>query len=793
MQISLNWLNDYLDLKNEKPEEIGLRFTMASAEIEEVVDLAKPFAQVVTAKILEISPHPDADKLQVTKVDNGHEILQVVCGAKNIAVGQIVPLAQIGAVLPGDFRIKQSNKRGVESFGMLCSGSELGIASDVDGIHILPEHTPIGIPFADISGKNDQIIDIDNKSLTHRPDLWGHYGIARELAAILKKDFQKLDFKLPAVDSEEVKINISVENSELCRRYSAMAFAGIKIGESPEWLKQRLINTGNKPINNVVDATNYIMFELGQPLHSFDGKKIKDQTIIIRNAREGETLITLDNVERELSPDMLVIADPDKPIALAGVMGNQNTEVDSETTMVILEAANFHPGNVRKTALKCGLRTEASARFEKSLDPEMTVQAIARFYQLLRETCPELRVVSKLSDFDYSQKETILIEIEHDFINRRLGTTLEKTFVADTLNRLGFSIEEKKPGFYQVKVPSYRSTKDISIPEDLVEELGRIYGYDNIPPEAPNLPIKPLEENPLQILRKNLRESFSFAFGFSEIYNYSFNGSAQLEKLDLSPEKHISLQNPLSREQEFLRTSLIPNMLEAVITNFKHSNSFKIYEIGKVFLKEEKTEKEYLCAMIAEKKPIAPLFYQMKGYAEAMLEKQNLSDYEIVLPESIPGAEYHPSRTAVIRQRKSIIGYISEIHPKVLQRFDLNGRVGFIYLDIEALLKSNRKKTKFKELPKYPHVPFDVSVFTDSRTLVADVEKTIKNVNKQLIRDVELFDIYEGKNLPEGKKSLAFTVNFYSPERTLEPNEIRELQEKIMSALNEKGYEVRGS
>ncbi len=795
MKISLNWLKDYVDLSDQNPNELGLKFTMASAEIEGIEDLGKSFDKVITAKILEISPHPDADKLQVTKVDNGKEVLQVVCGAKNIAVGQIIPLAQVGAILPDDFKIKVSNKRGVESFGMLCAASELGLSDDSEGILILDSETPIGQPFGDLVGKNDFLIEIDNKSLTHRPDLWGHYGIAREMAAVLHKDFKKHAFEIPKPDEIKTEIKVTIEDKELCLRYSAMAFDNITITESPDWLKQRLINTGSKPINNVVDATNYVMFELGQPVHSFDANKIKDHTIIIRRAKDGEVLTTLDEVERKLTPDMLIIAGIDNPIALAGVMGNKNSEVDNNTISVILESANFHAASVRRTAVSLGLRTEASSRFEKSLDPEMTTQAISRFYDILKETSPNIKVISNLVDIDYSNKEATFIEVSREFINRRLGTEISNDFIQTTLTSLGFTVEELSNQNYKLKVPTYRATKDIAIAEDIVEEIGRVYGYDNITPVAPKLDVKPLAEDPKHILRKKLKEVFSVTLGFKEVYNYSFNGTEQLEKLDFKIENHVKLRNPLSKDQEYLRISLIPNMLDLASRNLRNFSKFSLYEVGKVFLKNTNEEKEYLCAFIVDKKPQTPLFFQAKTYSELMLQKLGISDFEIRLPNENEISEifYHPSRTAVIAQRKATLGFISEIHPSVSQDFGINAKVSFIYIDVQALNQVNRKKDKFKELAKYPHVPFDVSVIVDKRTYVNDVIKTIEKVNKQLIKDVNLFDIYEGANLPENKKSFAFTINFYSKERTLEPQEIRELQVNIMKALNDKGFEVRGS
>ncbi|MEK7432713.1 MAG: phenylalanine--tRNA ligase subunit beta [Cyanobacteriota bacterium] len=792
MKISLNWLKNFVDLSLEDPKQLSLKFTMASAEVENIEELSKNLNNVVTGKILEISPHPDAEKLQVTKTDNGKEILQIVCGAKNIKVGQIVPVAMIGAVLPGDFKIKVSNKRGVESFGMLCSGEELEIPSDVDGILILPENTPLGLPIADVLGRNDSIIELDNKSVTHRPDLWGHYGIGRELAAVLRKEFKPLDFSLPEVKEPKLSIEVDIKEKELCQRYSAMAFDGIKITDSPEWLKQRLSSIGAKPINNVVDATNYIMFELGQPVHSFDGNKLASNKIIIRKATEDESFFTLDGTERKLNTEMLVISDEEKAIALAGVMGGKNSEVDNETTFVILESANFNPSNVRRTALKLSLRTEASARFEKTLDPEMTVQAIARFYQIMKETCPDIKPISNLADCDYSDKNPIFIQVSKDFINRRLGIELSNTFIEETLSNLGFGIE-KNGNDYKLKVPSYRATKDIGIQEDIVEEIGRIYGYDNIPPIAPKLEVKPVQENILHILRKDLRNVFSIGLGYKEVYNYSFNGSYQLNKLNFDLNNHIKLKNPISQEQEYLRTSLIPNMLDVTAKNIRNFEEFDIYEIGKAYFKGGE-EKEYLCALNVAKKLPNEIFYTSKACLEELMQKLGVTDYEIRLPnekDELP-SHYHPSRTAIISQRKINIGFLSEIHPKVLKEFDIAAKVGIIYLDIKALLEIVKKKIKFKELPKYPNVPFDISVFVDKKTLVSDVSKTIEKVNKNLIKDIKIFDIYQGSNLPENKKSLAFTMNFCSNERTLEPQEIKTLQDSIMKTLNETGFEVRG-
>lgn len=790
MKVSLNWLKDYINLDNENPNDIALKFTMASAEIEEVENLAKNFDNVITAKILEIKEHPQADKLKVTKIFTGNEELQVVCGANNIEEGQIVPLAKVGAVLPGDFKIKVSNKRGVESFGMLCAASELGLNDDSEGILILPENTPIGIPFSKYMDKDDFVIVIDNKSLTHRPDLWGHYGIARELAAILKKEFKKLDFKLP--DTENTKeFNISIEDKTLCPRYSALIIDNIEIKESPKWLQNRLMNIGSRPINNVVDATNYVMFELGQPLHAFDYEKV-DSEIVIRRAYENEKISLLDDSEKTLTNEMLVIADKSKPIALAGVMGGNNSEVDNNTKTIILESANFHPGNIRKTSIRLGVRTEASSRFEKSLDNNLTVQAISRFYNILKETSPNIKCISKLYDLNYAENKTISIEISLDFVSRKLGTTISKEFFEETLTSLGFVITENNNDKYKIEVPSYRATKDIGIPEDLVEEIGRVYGYDNIEPKAPLLEINPIQEKEIHLLRRSIRNNLSIGLGIKEIYNYSFNSRDQIEKLDLNVESHIKVKNPLSSQQEYLRTHLVPNMLLAIEKNHRNFDNFSMYEIGKVFVKEENSfkEKEFLCVMFYSRKPNQPIFYQAKENLNYLLENLNLSDFDLEYPKEDLESFYHQGRTGLIKQRRLLIGKISEIHPKTMKMFDISGNIGVFYLDLNSIMEANKKKMKFKELPKYPHVPFDISVIVDKKTTVKEVKELIYKIDKQKIQSVDIFDIYEGSNLPENKKSFAFNIKFYSKDKTLENNEIKELENSIMANLN-KFYQVR--
>lgn len=791
MKISRNWLSDYVDLSGLSDAELGERFTMSTAEIEGVEKLGDKWPGVVTAKIVSIEPHPDAEKLRLPTVDIGGETMRLVCGAPNIEVGQIVPLARIGCELPGGLKLKKAKIRGVESEGMLCSQKELGMSEESSGIMLLPPDTPLGIPLSQALGMEDTIYVVDNKSITHRPDLWGHYGIAREVAAVFERKLNPMTATMP--EGQET-VTIENEAPEFCPRYSATLFTGIQVGPSPEWLTKRLEAVGSRSINNVVDATNYVLYELGQPLHAFDRKKLSSSKIGVRLAHEGEVFQTLDGVERKLLTSDLVIADQAKAVALAGVMGGENTEVDETTTEVLLESANFHPATIRRTANRLALRTDAANRYEKSLDPAMTEIAVRRFYELLRETCPGLTVVAQ-GDCWPNPPSITRIGISSEFINRRLGTNLPVDRMKHIFECLGFGVEGNDP--WTVVVPTWRATKDVGIPEDLVEEIGRVFGYDNIQPEAPTVAVAPPRQEPLDLLARQLREIASVSCGFTEVYCYSFNGEEEVKKLGLAPEKHLQLANPLNQEQTLLRRSLLPNLLLAARENFKRFDRFALYEIGKVYLtddpKELPQEPLHLCAVVGGRKsPNGELFFEGKGLAERILAEVGIENLVIEPGKEVEGW-MHPGRTAFLKQGETVLGTITELHPKVAQAFDLGGALGVVMLDADRLQAAKKKERTFEGVPVFPPVTFDVSVLVDRQVLVADVEKALKNSERKLLKQVTLFDIYEGKNLPEGKKSLAFSLLFSSPERTLEPKEIEKLQTRVTGALERQGYSVRSA
>lgn len=808
MKISLNWLADYVDVAGVTPKELGDRLTMATAEVEDVETLGGDWPGVVTAEILEIWPHPQADRIRMTKVTAGNgEVLQVVCGAPNIEVGQIVPLATIGAVLPGDFKIKKGKIRGEESYGMLCSAKELGLSEESEGIMILPAGTPLGQPLGEALKRQDTLYTIDNKSLTHRPDLWGHHGMAREVAAILRRSLKTLpqaDLG-PAAGSSDW--TVSIEDPSLAPRYSALLIDNVRVGPSPQWLQDRLNAVGSRPINLVVDLTNYVMLTLGEPLHAFDRAKLTGNRIGVRRAQAGETITTLDGKVRDLDAEMLVIADGRGPVALAGVMGGADSEVGDDTTSLLVEAANFQPGIIRRTAGRLNLRTDAAARFEKSLDPAWTAQALAMFWQLLKAECPEATLHGPWLDLWPAPPAPTTITLDGAYVRARLGTDVPDATIVDILERLAFDVSAQATangGSHQaapltVTVPSFRATKDVGIVDDLVEEVGRMIGYDNIPPQAPTIALAPVPVEPKLALARQLRERLSIGLGFAEIFTYAFVERADLAKLGMSPERHVRLAHPIAETQDCLRRSLLPNLLNVARDNWRHRPSFRVYELGTVFLKDDPqapelpTEEDHLMLMVADKaSPKGELYYQAKGAVEQILADLQLGDvdYRPVDPAALPDWA-HPGRAAEIVQKDRVLGVAYELHPRIAEAFDLPGALGVALLYTPALLAAKRAPAPFKAPPTYPQVPFDVSLLVPAREAVAQVEKAIRQSDRKHIQAVQLFDVYTGKNLPEGQKSVSFTITFGAADHTLKPEETAKLQERVIKSLGARGYTVR--
>lgn len=647
----------------------------------------------------------------------------------------------------------------------------------------------------------DTVFEIDNKSLTHRPDLWGHYGFAREVAAIYAQPLKPL---ILAEIDPEAKVDFSVEvitSIEHCPRYNALLIENIQVGPSPDWLVQRLEAVGARSVNNIVDLTNYVLYEIGQPLHAFDRHKLTGG-LVVRQAYPEESFTALDGSHHCLNPDMIVIADQEKVVALAGVMGGANSQVDASTTALVLESANFHPTSVRRTAAQLGMRTESSMRFEKGLDPLQTETGVRRFVALLKQICPSARIVSPLIDITRWLPTPPLIETHFSWINRKLGTQLPADQIANILSRLGFILEIQGDQVY-VRVPSWRATGDIAIPEDLVEEVGRIYGYDNIVPCAPLIPVEPVQVSPLHALLQRLRQILSGSLHLSEVYNYAFVGEKLLQQVGLSPNGHLALRNPLASDQNLMRTSLVPHMLKVCADNLRFKKQFALYELERIFLDTPQTDTlfEYerfaLCVLLCDsawKNGQAEAFYAIKGVAEHLLLQLNLAGQLQIVPPQSPetlSPWCHPGRTAEIHIHSSYVGRITQLHPQIAENFDIKASVSLLELDITTLLTLPQAGFQFAGIQKYPTVPFDISLICPERVLVADVEACIRAAAPERIQQIQLFDIYRGQNLGPGQKSLAFTVTFAAPDHTLTPQEIEILQQSVIQALEQAGWLVR--
>jgi phenylalanyl-tRNA synthetase beta chain len=797
MWISLKIINKMVDISDIAPEEVADRLTMATAEIEGIEYFNDNFKTIYAAKLTKVEKHPDADKLTLCEADTGSEKLQVVCGAQNHKEGDIVALAAVGTKITEDFVIKKSKIRGVESNGMLCSERELGISEDHSGIIILPPDTKPGTTLESIYPDLVDIrLEIDNKSITHRPDLWGHEGFARETGALFSRPVKSpVNRDLVKTFKNNENLEVEILNPEIAPRYSALAVKGIKIKESPEWLKAMVKSTGMRPINNIVDITNYVMAELGEPMHAFDRKKLRGNKIFIRTAKEGEIITTLDDSEHKLTGEDIVIADVQGPIALAGIMGGGNSEIDDSTTEIVLEAACFNPVNIRKTAHRFGIRTEASMRFEKSLSPEITADALIRCYELIKEAIPEAEAVTEIID-DYPGKmKTLTITTSTDHIRKKLGQDIDDKRITDIIESLSFNIR-KNGSSMEITVPHFRATKDVAIADDIVEEVGRIYGYDNIEPSAPLVPCVPPAKNDFRMFERTVKSILTSSFSMVEVMGYSFTGEKILNMLGINNDRELRLRNPLSIEQDRLRRSIVPDMVSFIHYNQRYSDNFSIFELGRVYLKDDRKSTELIsentraAGAVYMKKPSGPLFFEAKRIASGLMEQLKVKKFRLI-PETDSLPPYaHPGRSMRITVEGKDAGFIFELHPETAEKFEINGKAAIFDLDLNAVFESQKNETKFRELQKFPGVPFEISVLADKRCYSEDI-LTIIRKSSRYIQSAEVVSVYEGNPVPEGKKSVSVKIIFASPEKTLDTAEIEETQKKIIADINKAGFSLR--
>lgn len=803
MKLSLQWLNDFVKLpKNIAPEDLSEKLTMHTVEVEGIEHQDKTFDSVVVGKVLSVAKHPNADRLRLAKVDVKTEVLDIVCGAPNLEEGQLVPVALIGAILPGGLEIKESEIRGEKSFGMICAEDELGIGHNHEGIMVLGKKAKIGQKFSEYLDLEDTVLEIDNKSLSNRSDLWGHYGLAREVSVFYNLKFPNYeDFCAPefANDFSE-KLNIKIEDKDLCPYYSALKIINLEVKESPEWLKNRLLAVGLHPINNLVDVTNYVMLELGQPLHAFSAEKI--EKITVRRAKKDESIETLDDKEHPLDTDILVITANNKPAAVAGVIGGGETGIHSETKEVIFEAANFNAVSIRKTAQKIGVRTDSSVRFEKSLDPNFCPLALRRAFKLLQETCPQAEVVAYFKSGEIDQK-TFSIEMDIAWLDEKIGESLGADKYLSILRGLGFVVEQEETKL-KVTVPTWRAAKDIKIAEDLLEEIVRIYGYDNISPSLPKIKMEAPKILPELAFEKYLKDILAYQNALHETYNYSFVGENQLNKLNIDHSGYLRLANPISVEHTMLRQSLAPNLISNARTNQFKYDSFGLFEIGRVFMNLVGSDErggdssEFLPYQEKNVSFILAggenLFIRAKGIIENIFQNISHTEKNISFQpsETFPGWA-DKKQAAKIMVAGEEFGLIAVLDKNVSFGIGLKKESVVAELKFNALLEIYlaTKNHQYSEVGKYPAIKRDLAFVVDEEILYNDLREAIANFNP-LIDSVDLFDVYQGKNLPEGKKSLAFSISYLSKEKTLTAEEIDSLQTELLALLEEKfGAQLR--
>ncbi len=802
MRVSYDWLKDYIN-PGISAEKLAELLTLSGVEAGSVEVFGCELPQVVVGEVVAMEPHPGRSNLTLVDTNIGNQTLKIVCGAKNMQVGDKVPTAKPGAILPGNRIIEETDIHGVASPGMICSAQELGLElGSEEEILILDQFSKIGQPVDQLLGFGDQIIELE---LTpDRSDCLSMLGVAYEVAALTGREV-----KMPPMSVTETgetlsdRIKVAIADSKLCSRYTARAVDNIIIAKSPLWMQLRLLKAGIRPINNVVDITNYVMWEFGQPLHAFDLELLKSNEILVRKAEDDEKIVTLDGMERKLSAEALVITDGKRPVALAGVMGGEDTEINDATKTVLLEAAVFNPTNIRRTARRYNLPSEASQRFEKGVNPEAVTWSQDRAAFLMHELAGG-QVLKGIVDQDETPSREKTVEVDVLKINQVLGLELGKDLITDLLSRLGFKIKEKGSGILNINVPLRRS--DITIAEDIIEEVARLYGYDKIPVTLPRGEllgnVKSDEEKVHDLVRDILTSC-----GYYECITYSFINPASLGSLRFSKDDSrlnpIPVQNPFSEEQAVMRTTLLPGLLKTIQHNYSHRELNQLlFELGAVFephsipLEELPNEKVKLGLAVTGQVPdpnwVNPSrnadFFEIKGVLEALFSQLQIKDI-VFSPEAMPFS--HPTRCASIKLKGKTLGYLGELHPDIAGAWEIDQPVTVCEIDIQLLAENATLIPRVKALPRFPAAKRDLALVVPKNIPADKLEESIRQAGGHLIDQVKLFDLYEGKQIPAGKRSLAYSITFRTDDKTLTESEINQVQEKIEKALSDLGAVLR--
>lgn len=801
MQVSIKWLKDYIDF-TETPEQLADKLTMAGIPVENVVDPGEGLEKVVTGRIEKLEPHQNSDHLQICTMNVGlAENIIIVTGAQNVAEGQVVPVAMVGAHLPNGMKISKGKLRGVASNGMLCSAQELKLdleklpEEQKTGIFILPSDTPVGIPAKDVLGLNDVVLEFELTA--NRADCFSVFGLVREIAAITGNKPHFPEIKVNEDDNTKLNDIFSVEiaDPDLCSRFSTRMLKNVKIGPSPEWMQQRLEGAGIRSINNVVDVTNFVMIELGHPMHAYDYDKITGKKLIARRAIEGEELHTLDDTSRKAKGEMLVIADSEKAAGLAGIMGGFETEITDTTTTVVLESADFYGPCIRRTARACGLSSEASGRFERGVDSETTIKALDRAAQLLQEM-GACTVCEGIVDVYPNPKQANYVTFTPEQINNHLGTNIAKDVMLNIITSVGFDVTKDENDEITVKVPSWRN--DVTCMADISEEIARLHGFDKIKSTLPNGVSMQGTQSAKQTFIDKVKASLS-SQGLYETISFALTNEETFNKLNIPQDsplrKAVPIMNPLSDEYPLVRTTLLSSIFDNLARNLARKNDdVALFEVGSVFfpkalpVTELPDEVVKIAGAITGRRNAQGWnqandmvdFYDAKGIIEELLANLRVTRYTV---EAGTYYAMHPGKTALFKKGRDVIATVGEVHPAVLSAYGITKPVYIFELDATTVMKYMAKDLKYKALPKYPATSRDLAMLVDVDVNAADIEKAMTKAAGQNLTQITLFDVYTGKQVEEGKKSLAFSLTFQSNDKTLTDAEIDPAIEKIVAKL----------
>lgn len=785
MKVPYNWLKDYVEI-NVDPHTLGDKLTLSGSALEEVIIQGDNIKNVVTGKITKIEKHPDADRLNVCQVNIGKEEIQIVTAATNMKEQDIVPVALHKSILADGTEIKKGKMRGVVSNGMFCSEEELGIAGDepVHGLMILPSDAPLGMDIKEYLGLNKAILDFEITS--NRPDCLSMVGMARETAATLRTNYTMPNFNYEVKCSTNINDELKVEvKDKLCRRYMARGVKNVKVESSPSWMQERLLEAGVRPINNIVDITNFVMLEIGQPMHAFDARQIESKTIVIEKANDGEKFTTLDEIERELDSSILMIKDGSKSVAVAGIMGGLNSEIQDDTTEVIFESANFEGTNIRVSSKKLNLRSESSSRFDKDIDPNLSKLAIDRACALICElNCGE--VMEGTIDIYNDVKEEGSITVNSTWINKFLGTEISKEEMKEALDSLDLITEIKNEDLI-ISIPTFRI--DITIKEDIAEEIARIYGYDKIPTTIFKVSTEREPKYKNELLTDKVIE-IMVASGVNQSISYSFVSPKVFDKVNIPVDSElrnvVKIKNPLGEDYSVMRTTTLPSIMESLGRNYSRNNDYvRLFEIGRIYLPNEDekqlpTEKNVLTIGIYGDCD----YLDLKGIVENIIDGLGISKAKYVRESE--NQSYHPGKTAALMVRNKKVGVFGEVHPDVTENYGINVNCYVAELDLDSLFEASTTVKSYKPLPKFPAVTRDIALLCDDSILVAEIEETIRKAGGNLVEKVQLFDIYKGAQIPEGKKSIAYAIAYRDEKKTLEDKDISKVHDKILKALEHK-------